>query len=433
MYGFISGGIVGKTPTIFVYAVPRNELSKWTYIGSLLDVGLNMAPSRWTGDFGVNWEVTNLVTLRDDEGVSRDFLIMGVEGCIPESNNNKDRDRKAVARDRRTQRSQLWMCIKNSADRSPSALMQYAYGGIFDSGLFYAANSFWDPVAQQQVLFGWITEEDLPDDIRKEQGWSGLISLPRVMKLQTKHRVKRARITELKDITSIEVTPDDRGSYTVRTLGVTPDPRGMKLREGAKESNLYDLGLGNKPGEYMNDYLDLNTTRWEVDAEISVGKTCTRVGLEIHHGKFLDISQGPPLTSYIHIENYKTVLFWDPASETFQIHRPDIQNTHSGINHDPETSPHTLFTYIPGHGTDDEEVEETLRIRALFDASVLEVFVNERTAISTRIYNASQTDCAASTKIRFFAESAVSERDDTVARLLHATAWDGLGIDIRQP
>ncbi|OJJ04855.1 hypothetical protein ASPVEDRAFT_44399 [Aspergillus versicolor CBS 583.65] len=415
MYGFISGGIVGKTPTIFVYAVPRNELGKWTYIGSLLDVGLNMAPSRWTGDFGVNWEVTNLVTLRDDEGVSRDFLIMGVEGCIPESNNSKDRDRKAVARDRRIQRSQLWMCIKNSADRSSSALMQYAYGGIFDSGLFYAANSFWDPVAQQQVLFGWITEEDLPDDIRKEQGWSGLISLPRVMKLQTMHRVKRARITDLKDITSIEVTPDDRGSYTVRTLGVTPDPRGMKLREGAKESKLCDLVLEDKNGEYMNDHLELNTARWEIDAEISVGKTCTRVGLEIHH------------------ENYKTVLFWDPESETFQIHRPDIQNTHRGINHDPETSPHTLFTYISSQGTNDEEVEETLRIRALFDASVLEVFVNERTAISTRIYNASETNCPASTRIRFFAESALSEGNDTVAKLLHATAWDGLGVEARQP
>lgn len=284
MYGFISGGIVGQTPTIFVYAVPRDDLRKWTYIGNLLDVGLNLVPSWWTGDFGVNWEVTNLVTLRDDEGVSRDFLIMGVEGCIPAESGNKDKSRKTVARDRRIQRSQLWMCIENN-ETSSSALMQYAYGGIFDSGLFYAANSFWDPVAQHQVLFGWITEEDLPDDIRREQGWSGLISLPRVMKLQTIHQVKRARLTALSNITSIEVTPDDHGSYTVRTLGVTLDPRVMKLREGAKESTLRDLALGHRNGEYMHDHIELSTTRWEVDAEISVGKTCTRVGLEIHHGK----------------------------------------------------------------------------------------------------------------------------------------------------
>ncbi len=297
MYGFISGGIVGQTPTIFVYAVPRNELSKWTYVGNLLDVGLNLAPSRWTGDFGVNWEVTNLVTLSDDAGVSRDFLIMGVEGCIPASDS---KDKKAVARDRRVQRSQLWMCVKQSETSSP-ALMQYAYGGIFDSGLFYAANSFWDPVSEQQVLFGWITEEDLPDDIRREQGWSGLISLPRVMKLQTIHRVKRARTTALNDITSIEVTPDEQGSYTVRTLGVTLDPRVMKLREGAKESKLCDLVLVNKPGEYIHDHIQLRTTRWEVDAELSVGKTCTRVGLEIDHGKPTAIQlKGLSLTACIH-------------------------------------------------------------------------------------------------------------------------------------
>lgn len=72
-------------------------------------------------------------------------------------------------------------------------------------------------------------------------------------------------------------------------------------------------------------------------------------------------------------------------------------------------------------------MEETLRIRALFDASVLEVFVNERTAISTRIYNVSETDCPAGTTLRFFAVSPVSEGNDaTVAKLLHATAWDGL-------
>lgn len=140
--------------------------------------------------------------------------------------------------------------------------------------------------------------------------------------------------------------------------------------------------------------------------------------------------KGPSLTACVHIEDYKTVLFWDPTSETFQIDRPDVQNTRNrGINHDSETAPVTLFTYTSGHGLSDaEEVEETLRIRALFDASVFEVFVNERTAISTRIYNDRKTEAdPTSTTIRFFAESAVSEgNEDTVAKLLHATAWDGL-------
>ncbi|KAL4782690.1 glycosyl hydrolase [Aspergillus varians] len=285
MYGLISGGLVGHTPTTFVYAIDRKSMADWKYIGLLLDVGLNFAPSRWTGDFGVNWEVTNLVTLTDDEGTSRDFLIMGTEGCIPD----KDAEgRPKLARDDRIQRSQLWMCVKEneaSSSSSSSALMQYSYGGIFDSGLFYAANSFWDPAAQQQVLFGWITEDDLSDGLRAQQGWSGLISLPRVLKLQTIHRVKRARTTAaLSDISSIETTPDEFGSYTVRTLGIAPDPRVTKLREGAKESTMGDLVLGETAKERTQAALPLSTVRWEVEAEISVGKHCRTVGLEIHHG-----------------------------------------------------------------------------------------------------------------------------------------------------
>ncbi|KAL2865249.1 glycoside hydrolase family 32 protein [Aspergillus lucknowensis] len=429
MYGLISGGLAGQTPTVFVYAVERSAMENWKYVGTLLDVGLNFSPSRWSGDFGVNWEVSNLVTLKDDEGVSRDFIIMGVEGCIPQENS-----KQPTARDRRIQRSQLWMCIRENdqPSSSTSALMQYGFGGIFDSGLFYAANSFWDPVIRQQILFGWITEEDLSDELRREQGWSGMISLPRVLHVQAIHRVKRARSTvSLSDITSIEASPDRFGSYTVRTLGVTLDPRVTKLREGARVNTRSDLNLGvDVDAQFKGSVVPLSTDRWEVEAEISVGRNCQRVGLEIYHGPD---------------PRHKSALFWDPISETFQIDRPgidDAEPSSARTNHAPETSPHTLFIFTYAQSSQGEsaeacdnlpaaeaEVEETLRIRAVFDTSVLEVFVNERTAISTRIYlvgeTYSATACAA---LRFFAEPVHDNKGElsAPARLLHATIWDGL-------
>ncbi|KAL3482581.1 glycosyl hydrolase [Aspergillus germanicus] len=439
LYALICGGIRDMTPTTFLYAMHRNALDKWVYLGVLVDLVLNFGPSRWSGDFGVNWEVTNLVTLTDDDGVSRDFLIMGTEGCTGKSafpslqaSSQRAYDNQAPARDRRIQRSQLWMCIKENTRSSSSSPMQYAYGGIFDNGLFYAANSFWDPVAEQQVVFGWITEEDLPDDVRAEQGWSSLISLPRVPKLQTIKRVKRARTTaKLRDITSIEAVPDGSGTYTVRTLGVVLDKRVEKLREKARETRVADviLGSGSKASEEASILLD--TTKWEVDAEIAVGKDCKRVGLIIYH----DAGR-----------NQKTVLFWDPLYETFQVHRPDLTNTPLGsrnINHAPEITPHTLFTTASAASqlhkqttltklfsfiskASGTETEEPLRIHALFDTSVLEIFVNERTALTTRIYQVGEKDGGkpACVGLQFFAEDGA--RETSSSRLFRATVWDGL-------
>ncbi|KAL4874785.1 glycosyl hydrolase [Aspergillus karnatakaensis] len=413
LYGLISGGLRDQTPTVFVYAIDRKALAEWKYIDILSDVGLNCTPSRWSGDLGVNWEVANLATLTDTEGTSRDFLIMGVEGCIPSTKKEKQPN----ARDRRIQRSQLWMCAKGNRDPSSKALTEYSFSGVFDSGLFYAANSFWDPISQQQIVFGWITEEDLPDDVRKKQGWSGLISLPRVLNLQTLHGVKRARSTaSLREITSIEAVSDDTGRYTVHTLGIKLDSRVERLRKGATHITRSNLPLGasgdSSEATTSQRHIPLSTTRWEIDAEIAVGRNCGQVGLVIFHDS--DHSS-------------KTTLFWNPLSETFQVNRPALPNTR--INHDPEITPHTLFTYTNLEDKDSEtetEEEEPLHIHAIFDRSVLEIFVNERTAITTRIYQSSTEGSPTCVGMEFFAELIERNGGEEPARLLYASVWDGL-------
>ena len=421
--GFISGGLVDRTPTVFVYSLKKDNLAEWRYLGPLLDVGLNFCPSRWSGDFGVNWEVPNYVTLKDDEGTLRDFIIMGAEGCLPRHEKNQT----TLARDSRIQRSQLWIGLKSRDNpkptRSSSALMDYSFGGIFDNGLFYAANSFWDPVVNQHVIFGWITEEDLPDDIRHLQGWSGLISLPRVLKLITIHGVKKARSTRhLEEITSLELTPDDNGTYTVRTLGIIPDPRLQRLREKARRTDISRVPLPglNEGGEdirFRKPFVPLYTQCWEAEATIIVSKSARRAGFIIYHTSgtlymfrpylcdlfffyffffwlaFPRVRKRSNPASLFHITDLhiKTLVYWDSTSETFIIERPHIQ---APISHAPEAAPFTLFTLIGSsdsasenrHGYSAAETEESLNIRAFFDTSVLEIFVNERLELSTRVY-----------------------------------------------
>ncbi|KAJ5092275.1 hypothetical protein NUU61_007145 [Penicillium alfredii] len=408
--GFISGGIAAQTPTVFVYSVNPKNLTEWQYIGPLVDIGLNFRPSRWSGDFGVNWEVSNLMTLCDSGGVSRDFVIMGAEGRLPSQSIGEVESRDAL--DKRAARSQLWMSVKPSGEGNGTdkALATHVFSGIFDHGCYYAANSFWDPKASRQIVYGWITEEDLSDDLRHRQGWSSLISLPRLVRLMTLYHVKKARNSPLDSITSIEAIPEspEAVDFTVHTLGVSTDPRLEHLRQGAQTGHLADALLSSSLAAAFGNFLPLATSCWELDAEFLVGQSCARVGFDIAHTS--DFKQC-------------TTLCWDSRDETFIIHRPHIDDT--AINHGRESAPHTLFTFANEHG---EETEEPLRIRAFFDKSVLEVFVNDRTAISTRIYHPADR-CFG---LQFWAEPCESRLNDQIpspaAVLLRADTWDGLRV-----
>ncbi|GMG49268.1 unnamed protein product [Aspergillus oryzae var. brunneus] len=270
--GFLSGGIAGRTPTVFVYSVNPDDLREWTYVGPLVNVGLNFRPSRWSGDLGVNWETTNWVVLTDHEGTTKNFIIMGVEGCLV-----SEREQKRVSR------SQLWMAVDPRPEQPKSepidALTDYAFSGIFDHGCAYAANSFWDPVTSQYIVYCWITEEDLPDGIRHRQGWSGVISLPRSLKLTTLRNVTKTRHSNLSDVTSIEKEANGEGSFTIRTLGVEPDQRLKKLRGEAQ--SITNVALWDR--QHCGNYLSLTTSRWELEAEFAVGKLCKLVGIEFQH------------------------------------------------------------------------------------------------------------------------------------------------------
>lgn len=421
LFGLISGGIRSKTPTTWLYKIAAEDLSQWQFLGPLVKPGMNFAPSRWTGDIGVNWEVTNFLSL-DDQKSHQDFLVFGAEGCqAPHGGAG------VVPGTRRTNRAQLWVAIDPQATTLPSngspsstpagvsspeqdALMKFAYGGIFDHGLYYAGNGFWDPVTKQQVVVGWITEEDIPVSSQKKQGWSGCLSLPRVASLVTIPNIVRASKSALRDITSIGATKQgEADTFTVQTLGVKPDSRLQKLRANANASALTRTTLSTTTASR----LPLQTAQWEAVAQFAnVGSSKgKRVGLKIRHASTSTTTQ--PAT---------TVLCFAPEEETFVIERPDIYfEDAEAANREEwsaqlqkEEAPFTLFT--SRDAMTGAEQEEHLRVHVFYDGSVLEVFVNERVAITTRIYLEDQK-CA---DLEFFVEG----EDGCV--LEEAAMWDGL-------
>lgn len=111
-------------------------------------------------------------------------------------------------------------------------------------------------------------------------------------------------------------------------------------------------------------------------------------------------------------------MFFDSANETFVIERKETSLVNSEINTAAEVAPHTLFTLADP--VSETQAEEDLHIQVFWDMSVVEVFVNGRTVISTRIYVSNEGGAV----ISFFADAAGSEKADAV--LTEATVWDGL-------
>ncbi|KAJ5936488.1 CAZyme family GH32 [Penicillium verhagenii] len=213
----------------------------------------------------------------------------------------------------------------------------------------------------------------------------------------TLHDVVKARHSPLESITSIETVKSEGSAFTIHTLGISPDSRLSRLRNRATQSHLAESSLSNFAASDLANY-------GELQAAFSVGRSCRRVGVEIaHSADFKDC----------------TVLAWDSYSETFTIDRPRVDPE---INHGQESAPHTLFSYL----NNGEEAEESLKIHAFFDQNVLEVFVNGRTVITTRIYHPSDR-CFG---VRFFAGSTDDRDGESSAVLLQADVWDGLGMNL---
>ncbi|RMZ77055.1 hypothetical protein DV738_g4580, partial [Chaetothyriales sp. CBS 135597] len=405
LYGMISGGIKDRGPTLFLYAVDAKDMSKWSYLSTFIDMPLNYEPSIWSGDLGINWECGNFVTLTSDvDGSSRHFCIVGCEGSKPpHTESTLIQGSQSETKSPRPVRSLQWISGTLHGDQSEagsiSPKMSLDFGGLFDHGVLYAVNSFYDPVSGKQIAWGWVTEDDLPQELVDRQGWSGMLSVPRELSLLVLQNVTGALKSKLNEISSIQVEQDSTDTFTIRTLGIKPADSLQSLRQGTREIALSGPITLDQSSD--SPFMDVRTHRFELKASLSVSDSCSSVGISIFHTEdLLDLTRA-------------TTIVLKPGAEPLTIRRPVSMVIDSAINTRDECAPFTLFSLKTNTGHEREKLE----IHAFFDESVLEVFANGRTTIATRVYPASKT-CFG---IRFWAEDSGQK-----SRLWSATAWDGL-------
>ncbi|KAF3401651.1 Beta-fructofuranosidase, insoluble isoenzyme 1 [Penicillium rolfsii] len=401
LYGLVSGGIDGRGPTAFLYSVPQENVSNWHYLCPLVDMCARFQPSqKWSGNFGVNWECANFLTLRSDS-TSRVCLILGAEGDVEREHIQRFKNHPHVPP--RTVRSLLWMFGDLRAVRD-SARVDFTYGGYLDCGSLYAANSFFDVLSGRHIMHAWIPEEDITACYAKSKGWNGALAIARELFLLAIPSVTRALHSPLSEIASVEKVPDGEGSVTIYTLGVRPVKEITQLRGHCNNvCERRHISLPSSAGQATETLCSTLLTTWELEAIITIDPSCClEVGFSISHN-------GNP--------SIRTAITFSLQEETISVNKKSPAMNHN-IRNCPEQGPFTLFHRTNYQAVEPKDKLEDLRIRIIADADVLEIFANDRFALATMVYSSGGIGPAA--------VSAFAEGRPGSALIKDVTIWNGL-------
>lgn len=366
LYGLVSGGVEELGPTSFLYALTPENPDEWRYLGPLVDLPARyQAAPKWSGNFGLNWECVNFMTLTS-QSTSKDFLIIGAEGDVEREH---IRDHKLpLDLPARTVRGQLFMSGELQKQTDSGIRFLHKSSGYLDHGSYYAANSFVDSPSGRRIVYGWIPEEDCMPDHAHRKGWNGALSIPREAFLLSIKGVQRAIHSPLNEISSVEVTKDEDGSTTLYTLGIRPlseIEQTYRTSLGAYTGERFSLPSASSP---RKPFCRTKSPTWALEATISVSTGCEAAGFYIRHNE--DLSVVVPIT-------------FSPRQEEIVVDRT-ASTSQTNVNKCPEKGSFTLFETI--HGQSGIGTWEKLHLRIFSDGDVLEIFANDRFALATMAY-----------------------------------------------
>ncbi|KAK9452806.1 glycosyl hydrolase [Dipodascopsis uninucleata] len=367
LYGLLSGGFRNITPTAFVYDIDTNDPSRWKFINALMRTSINFKSSYWSPDFGTNWEVTNLLSIFDPvSNVNRDFLLISAEG------------QRSRSPDMTPSRQSIWISgkLKNN-EFTREIEMSCEFSGVIDYDNFYAANSFKDSTLldasgnESYVIWGWIPEDPLPELQIAKQKWSGAMSDPRVISVHTLENVVGALQTPLSDLTNCEVVGQGGDTFRVTTLGISTHPKFLASYR-QRCTGYYEVQATTFI-ESSTFHCSPLSSSWLLETAVD------RLPLSQHTAKF-HIEVGFILSD----ETNRCIsrITYNTFKEKILIDRSMLASSDSGAQTHSICAPHTLF-YLKEKS---DVILESLKFRLFFDKSVLSVFVNDRTAATTRLY-----------------------------------------------
>jgi len=210
-------------------------------------------------------------------------------------------------------------------------------------------------------MWGWAGEEDVPSDFLKERGWTGCLGLPREIFLFSLEGVTGTVASALLDVKNIQLLDQPDGTSHVLTLGIRPLTDIRQLRAEKLYCINKDCDLVASEGLTI---LKQSPPAIEIVLDVSLPSD-TKIVLSVK----ADYSLG-----------LQTDIVYDTHTETICVQR-DRSTSEEGFNVIDDIGSHTLFRTSSGL--------EPLQLRIFIDQDLIEIFANERFALTTRTYSPS--------------------------------------------
>lgn len=252
-------------------------------------------------------------------------------------------------------------------------------------------SSFDDTKNNRRIQWGW-AQEDMNDFGTTQQGYQGAYALPREIFIKDTPGV----VHDPSNITpgNSRFLHNANGTWTASTLGVRPAPDVVEgLHRGANHTK-YPCGQSTCAAKEV--VLPSKLSR-SYQFNVRIERTSGVAGVTI--------GASPGREEY-------TNIYFDPSNNTIGVDR-----THSSLINMFSNSSHVgYFEPYRFEQEGGETSTEAIQLSIFVDGSLVEVYANDRFALTTRIYPSRED----SSGIALFAASRVD------ARYSHVEVWDNL-------
>ncbi len=253
----------------------------------------------------------------------------------------------------------LTCCYRSRRDNGSVQFTPIA-GGAGDWGLSYALTSFNDTKHNRRVQWAWAPEDLVGDGglfSASQQGFQGSLTLPRELFVHEVDGVMNAN-NAVSDSKESVLTPDAHGTFTARTLGVRPLP---DVIQGITASATHQTYAS---GKYTASKILQQQGSSHMELKATISSTTSAAGVMI--------AASPDMKEY-------TTIMYEPANNTILVERLHSSTIVGFANV-------TVTGYFAPYTLAASSQPEAITMDIFLDGSILEVYVNERFALTTRIY-----------------------------------------------
>ncbi|EOD51427.1 putative sucrose-6-phosphate hydrolase protein [Neofusicoccum parvum UCRNP2] len=356
-YITIGSGIRGIGPRAPLWKAPKDNITDWQFQGSLFEVPLNFTwgdDRNRTGNFGGNFEMATLYPLVEKAEFGGDnqtiywAYTFGAEGFESFGHN--------------LTHWSLFALGNVSRRDNGSAEYTIAASGPTDWGNNYAVNTFWDAKNQRRVAWGW-SDEDFNSYGVTQNGYQGSLLLPRELYIRKTRGVVAPTSGPPERSAEIWEVEEGGKTYCVTTLAQRPLPEVVAGIQGNSNASVGDIVVkGEKKLDGLESYkfhLQATLDEWPADGQVG-----------------FKVRASPNSEEY-------TTIYYTPSNYTLVLNRISS----SLITNFTRSSFNGYFEpYLFRSATSPSAAPEPITFNIFVDGSLLEIFINDRLSMTSRIY-----------------------------------------------